>query len=143
MNAAIAFALSAVPASWVTATVDALDTYREGIYGESSPGITRKIVLGASIVAAIWLGLYAWDRYQRKRRAADESARSSLWGELSAAHGLSAAERQALERLSAEASLDPPESIFATPEVLEARLAAEPGSAQWTRLTRKLFGEPA
>lgn len=123
------------------AAVDALNTYKEGLYGESDPGITRKIILGTAVIAAFWLALYFWDRYQRRLRAAAAAAANSLWGELSAAHGLTAAERRSLEDLSAQAGLQPPESIFAMPDVLQAQAAANPADGLWPKLLTKLFGD--
>ena len=127
-------------ASGTLAAVDALEAYRRGMYGDSDPDVTRKIVLGATVVAAFWLGLYLWDRRQKRLNAEAAAAAASLWGELSAAHGLSAAERASLERLSAEAKLDPPESVFARPEVIAERAAAEPESPLWPKLAQKLYG---
>ena len=139
----IASLMSAIPTPAVLAAVDALKTYREGLYGDSDPGVTRKIVLGAACVAGLWLCLYLWDRNQKRRRAELTTAANCLFGELSAAHGLKAAERHAIEELAKASGLAPAESVFTAPEVLRRKVEAEPNNPLWPRLSQKLFGDDA
>lgn len=125
----------------ILASVDAVETYREGLYGPGDPGVTRKVAIGVVLVALLWLGLWAWDRHQKKRRAAAAASAKSLFGELCASHGLSAADRRMLERLASAEGVSPPEAVFTRPEVLHAKCAADAGEPKWAAIFQRVFGD--
>ena len=125
----------------ILAGVDAVETYREGLYGPGDPGVPRKIAIGVVLVALLWLALWAWDRHQKKQRAAAAASAKSLFGELCASHGLSAADRRMLERLAAAESVSPPEAVFTRPEVLHAKQAADSGEPRWAAIFERVFGD--
>lgn len=96
------------------------------------------IVLG---IAAIWAGLYYWDKWRKKNSAGNRST-DELFDELCQAHQLEKAEKQLLLMASNHHKLEYPSLLFVSPEKFSKwpdSLASE--ERRFTSLAKKLFGE--
>lgn len=123
------------------AAVDAVNAYRDGLYGEDDSGMTRKVVIGALIVGAIWALLIAFDRIQKKRKLAASLNGRTLFNDLCAVHRLSAQERTRMEAATRKAQVEPAEAIFVMPEVFDRVVAADRNPSAWDTLRKKVYGD--
>ena len=126
------------------AAVDAIDSYRRGMYGSpSSGGTTLKpfILVGIALVV-LWSGLYAVDKFLKKRRRAAAPKRT-LFGDLCSAHGLTAKERQYLEALAKQGEVQPAVAIFVRPELVEPLTRSGSQQDLWAGIHTKVYGEYA
>lgn len=122
------------------AAVDAVNAYRDGFYGNSGSGMTRKVIIGALIVGGIWAILFVMDRIQKKRRGAETEERV-LFNDLCAVHQLNANEKKRVEAATRKAQVEPMEAIFVMPEVFDRVVAADRDPSSWAPVRKKLYGE--
>lgn len=123
------------------AAVDAMNAYKGGFYGNSGgDGMTRKIVIGAIVVGAIWGLLFALDRFMKKRRSAGDDERV-LFNDLCAVHRLTANEKKRMQLIAKKAQIEPPEAVFVMPEVFDRIASADKDPSAWSTLRTRVFGE--
>lgn len=133
--------MSVFVADLCIAAVDAVNAYRSGLYSESDSGMTRKVVIGALIVGAIWAALYGFDRYQKKQKKNRTVKDKSLFGDLCTSHRLTAQERTILESIAMASPGEPEESIFIHPEQFDAVEVSKLDPEAKDQLRRKIFGD--
>lgn len=133
--------MNASLAPLVLAAVDAVESYRRGMYGPpaDSPGMLKPLLIGGSIIAVLWGGAYSIDRLLKSRREAAKPDRS-LFGDLASAHGLTAQERQHLEALANQSQVEPPAAIFVRPELVAPLTRSSQKAELWQSVARKVFG---
>lgn len=123
------------------ASVDAVDSYRRGIYGQSSSsGISKPVLIGGTVLLLLWLSVYLFDRWSKARKTAATVDRS-LFGNLCSTHGLTAQERTYLEALAKQADVEPPVAIFIRPEVVEPLAASGSQAEMWQSIGDKIYGD--
>ena len=125
------------------AAVDAVGSYRRGMYGPAGgTSYVKPAVIAGSVLLLLWVAVYAYDRWSRRRQRAAKEDRS-LFGDLCSAHGLTAAERQYLEALAKQASVEPTAAIFIRPEVVRPLLESGSQGELWSAIGRKIYGDAA
>ena len=124
------------------AAIDAVDSYRRGMYGPP-PGqasYVKPIVIGLSILAVLWCGVYFYDRWTKKQLAGKKRQRS-LFGDLCSTHGLTVKERQSLEALAAQQQVEPAAAIFIRPELVQALMTNSSNPELWQSIHEKAYGD--
>lgn len=124
------------------AAVDAVDSYRRGIYGpppeDSSFG---PLVIGGVVLVVFLVAVYAYDRWQKIQTKAAAPAKRTLFGDLCSGHGLTAAERQSLEALAAQEQIEPASAIFVRPELVAALAESSSQPEVWQSIQEKAYGD--
>ena len=122
------------------AAVDAVASYRRGMYGPppESTNWVGPVLIACSILAAVWLGVWLYDRHNRRQRAAAKQDRS-LFGDLCSAHGLTAEQRTYLEAAARQHQVDPAIAIFIRPEVTEPLTRTGSKTALWQSIHQKIY----
>lgn len=91
-------------------------------------------------IAAIWAGLYIWEK-QRRLPATPRRDRRPLLEQLSDVHALSEEQVRSLSELAQRRSLADPLVLFVDPRILETAVETDPSRADmWRRLGTLLFG---
>lgn len=133
----------ALPATFcglLLASFDGLQAAGRRLHSPGSSRETAIVVVALVAVAALWAGLYMWDRRRQPAIFATDAA--GMFGELCRAHRLDKSDRAFLNR--AASGLPNAAIIFIDPEVLDRFSAANPLTAEECRRLRdKLFGTPA
>ena len=123
--------------SFVIASFEGLQAAGRRMNATGSSRETALVIVGLVAVAALWAGLYMWDR--RRRPIAVKTENAGLFGELCRAHRLSKEDRALL--LRAAGSQENTAVVFVDPDVLATFADSHPGeAAQFRRMRDRIFG---
>lgn len=92
----------------------------------------------AAVIAAVWIGLYWWDRQRSSRLEAIDTP-DTLFEQLCKVHRLNVGEQQLLAQVAQATCANQPALVFVDLRCLQSQV--EGGNTEQLRdLTRKLFG---
>lgn len=128
---------------WLFAAVD-LSAVSRGAQAKRSISLADNWFLIAAVlgIAAVWIGLYFWDKHRKRLKRASSSSPKSLFLELCQAHQLNRTERSRVAHVAAEKQLSHAGLVFVDPLLLQDFAQGDdPEHEEYALLLRKLFGQ--